>query len=216
MEPSSLRSGSRHRVYRITQVSKRLGIIKRAIAQHDDPQQVASNRPLETLPSWLAKTPSGRQQQLKRLRLAKAEILEQTRENRSRPKSLQRKEESIVVSPFDPDAVIGKDKFKTVRPLYNVQYMCDFASDVILAYGVFRKKNDTGTLIPMIQRTQQVTGNRLERVHADSGYCTLLELEDCIACDIELMAPVPDAGGLQRKPDGQRKTTAGQGSIPLG
>lgn len=198
-------TASRHRVYRIAQVSKRLAIVKRAIARHDDPQQVASNRPLKTLPSWLAKTPSGRKQQLRRLRLAKAEILEQTRENRTRPKSLRRKEEAIVVSPLDPDAVIGKDKFKTVRPLYNVQCMCDFASDVILAYDVFRKKNDTGTLIPMIQRTQQVTGDRLKRVHADSGYCSLLELEDCAACNIELMAPVADRVGSKGQPTASGK-----------
>lgn len=198
-------TASRHRVYRISQISKRLGIIKRAIAQHDDPQQAASNRPLKTLPSWLAKTPAGRQQQLARFRRAKAEILDQTRENRTRPKSLRRKEVSIVVSPLDPEAVIGKDKFKMVRPLYNVQYMCDFASDVVLAYGVFQKKNDTGTLIPMIQRTQQVTGNRLRVVHADSGYCSLLELEDCAACDVELMAPVADRAGSKGRPTASGK-----------
>lgn len=110
-----------------------------------------------------------------------------------------------MVSPLDPDAVIGKDKFKTVRPLYNVQCMCDFASDVILAYDVFRKKNDTGTLIPMIQRTQQVTGDRLKRVHADSGYCSLLELEDCAACNIELMAPVADRVGSKGQPTASGK-----------
>lgn len=198
-------TASRHRVYRISQISKRLGVIKRAIAQRDDPKQAASNRPLKTLPGWLAKTPGGRQRQLERFRLAKAEILEQTRENRTRPKSLRRKEDSIVVSPLDPEAVIGKDKFKMVRPLYNVQYMCDFASDVVLAYDVFRKKNDTGTLIPMIQKTQQVIGNRLKRVHADSGYCSLLELEDCAAQDVELMAPVADRAGSKGRPTASGK-----------
>ena len=193
-------TASRHRVYRISQISKRLGILKRAIAQHDDPQQAASNRPLKTLPSWLARTPAGRQQQLERFKHAKGQILEQIRENRTRPKSLRRKEDSIVVSPLDPEAVIGKDKFKMVRPLYNVQYMCDFASDVVLAYGVFRKKNDTGTLIPMIQKTQRVTGNRLRAVHADSGYCSLLELEDCAAGNVELMAPVADRAGSKGRP----------------
>ena len=198
-------TASRHRVYRISQISRRLSIIKRAIAQRDDPLQVASNRPLKGLPSWLAKTSAGRQQQLKRFRRAKAEILEQTSENRARPKSLRRKEDAIVVSPLDPEAVIGKDKFKMVRPMYNVQYMCDFASDVILAYGVFQKKNDTGALIPMIQRTQHVTGNRLRAVHADSGYCSLLELEDCAACDVELMAPVADRAGSKGRPTASGK-----------
>ena len=203
-------TASRHRVYRISQVSRRLGIIKRAIAQHDDARQIASSRPLKTLPAWLAKTPAGRQQQLERFRRAKAEILEQTRENRARPKSLRRKEVSIVVSPLDPEAVIGKDKFKMVRPLYNVQYMCDFASDVVLAYDVFRKKNDTGTLIPMIEKTQAVIGNRLRAVHADSGYCSLLELEDCAACDVELMAPVASRAGSKGRP-----TASGQPQLRM-
>ena len=203
-------TASRHRVYRISQISKRLSIIKRAIAQMDDARQVASSRPLQTLPSWLAQTPAGRQQQLGRFRRAKAEILGQIRENRTRPKSLRRKEESIVVSPLDPEAVIGKDKFKMVRPLYNVQYMCDFASDVVLSYDVFRKKNDTGTLIPMIEMTQRITGNRLQRVHADSGYCSLLELEDCTAQDVELMAPVADRAGSKGRP-----TASGQPQLRM-
>lgn len=198
-------TASRHHVYRISQISKRLAIIKRAIAGLDDVRQVASNRPLQSLPSWLAKTPQGRRQQLMRFRHAKAEILEQIRENRSRPKSLQRKEDRIVLSPSDPDAVIGKDKYRVVRPLYNVQYMCDFASDMILSFGVFRKKNDTGTLIPMIETTQAVTRNRLKRVHADSGYCSLLELEDCAGQEVELFAPVSDRAGSKGRPTSSGK-----------
>lgn len=198
-------TASRHRVYRITQISKRLCIIKRVIAQHDNAQQVASNRPLKASPKWLAKTSGGRQQQLERFRGAKLEILEQIRENRTRPKSLRRKEDCIVVSPLDREAVIGKDKFKMIRPLYNIQYMCDFASDVVLTYDVFRKKNDTGTLIPMINKTQAVTRNRLKAVHADSGYCSLLELQDCAACDVELMAPVADRAGSKGRPTASGK-----------
>lgn len=202
-------TASRHRVYRISQLSKRLAFIKRAIAQRDDPRQVASNKPLGILPAWLAKTPAGRQRQLQRYRLAKAEILEQIRENRTRPKSLRREENAIVVSPLDPEAVIGKDKFKTVRPLYNVQYMCDFASDVVLSYDVFRKKNDSGTLIPMINKTQAVTNGRLRRVHADSGYCSVLELQDCGECGVELMAPVQDFEKSKGRPTASGKPQLG-------
>ena len=198
-------TASRHHVYRISQLSKRMGIIKRAIAKLDDAGQVASTRPLRRLPSWLAKTPAGRQQQLERFRRAKAEILEQIAENRSRPKSLQRQEDRIVLSSSDPDAVIGKDKFKVVRPLYNIQYMCDFGSDVVLTFGVFRKKNDTGTLIPMIDKTQGVTGNRLRRVHADSGYSSLLELEDCAGQAVDLFAPVADRAGSKGRPTASGK-----------
>lgn len=202
-------SASRHKIFRLKQVSRRLSVIKRAIATLDDPLQRASSRPLRALPCWLAKTPCGRQQQLEAFRHAKWKILDEIRVNRSLPSSLRRTEEDIKISPADVDAVIGKDKLKTTRPLYNVQYMCDFDSDVILSYEVFRKKNDTGTLIPMINKTQAITGKRLEKVHADSGYCSLLEVADCIELNVDLFAPVPQPKGRKTS----RKTDSGEAQI---
>lgn len=181
---------SRHVVLNLTQVSRRLNRIKRVIASKDDPSQVASRKPLQHTPSWLAKTRSGRQEQYARYRQAKCRILEEMRANRDLPKSLQRDQQRIVISPADVDAVIGKDKLKVTRPLYNVQYMSDFRSDVILSYGVFCKKNDTGMLLPMTQATRSLVGERFKRVHADAGYCSLLELEDAQQADVELFAPV--------------------------
>jgi len=201
-------SASRHKMFRLKQVSRRLSIIKRAIAMLDDPSQIASSRPLKKVASWLGKTPSGRQEQLQRFRAAKAKILDEIRVNRGLPRSLRLQEADIKLSPADVDAVIGKDKFKVTRPLYNVQYMCDFDSDVILSYGVFRKKNDTGTLIPMIEKTQSIIGGSLEKVHADSGYCSLLEVKDCVDVDVELFAPVPE-----RKGSKGRQTDSGEVQI---
>lgn len=203
-------SASRHKMFRLKQVSRRLSVIKRAIAQLDDPSQIASRRSLSEIPSWLAKTPSGRQEQLESFRAAKQKILDEIRVNRGLPSSLRRREEEIKISPADVDAVIGKDKLKTTRPLYNVQYMCDFGSDVILSYDVFRKKNDTGTLIPMIQNTHLVIGGRLEKVHADSGYCSLLELKDCVDLNVDLLAPVPERKGSKGRP-----TESGEVQIPV-
>jgi transposase len=193
-------AASRHKMFRLKQVSRRLSILKRAVASLDDPGQVAYKRPLTRIPSWLAKTPSGRQEQLERFRKAKTKILDEIRINRGLPSGLRRKEEGIKISPADIEAVIGKDKFKVTRPLYNVQYMCDFASDVILSYDVFRKKNDTGTLIPMIQKTQSIIAGRLQAAHADSGYCSLLELKDCGDEGVELFAPVPERKGSKGRP----------------
>lgn len=203
-------SASRHKMFRLRQISKRLSIMKRAIAQLDDPGQIASKGSLKRLPSWLAKTPGGRQEQLEHFRTAKARILDEIRLNRGLPSSLRRREEDIKISPADVDAVIGKDKLKVTRPLYNVQYMCDFHSDMILSYEVFRKKNDTGTLIPMIQKTQLIIGEILKKVHADSGYCSLLELKDCVDEHVELFAPVPE-----RKGSKGRRTDSGQVQITV-
>ena len=193
-------AASRHKMFRLRQVSRRLSAIKRAIAQLDNPDQVASRRKLKGIPSWLAKTPSGREEQLELFRAAKAKILDEIKINRGLPSSLRRNEDEIKISPADVDAVIGRDKFKVTRPLYNVQYMCDFGSDVILSYEVFRKKNDTGTLIPMINKTQLIIGGRLKKVHADSGYCSLLEIIDCGELNVDLFAPVPERKGSKGRP----------------
>lgn len=193
-------AASRHKMFRLRQVSRRFSVIKRAFSQLDNPDQVASRRKLKGIPSWLAKTPSGRQEQLESFRAAKAKILDEIRVNRGLPSSLRRDEDEIKISPADVDAVIGKDKFKVTRPLYNVQYMCDFGSDVILSYDVFRKKNDTGTLIPMINKTQLIIGGRLQKVHADSGYCSLLEVTDCVELGVDLFAPVPERKGSKGRP----------------
>lgn len=195
-------AASRHKMFRLGQISRRLSVVKRAIRQLDDPDQVASPRKLRGIPGWLAKTPRGRQQQLEAFRAAKARIIEEIRVNRGLPSSLRRNEDEIKISPADVDAVIGKDKFKVTRPLYNTQNMCDFASDVILSFDVFRKKNDTGTLIPMINKTRAIVGDRFKKVHADSGYCSLLELIDCGELEIDLFAPVPERKGSRGRPTG--------------
>lgn len=201
-------AASRHKMFRLRQVSHRLSIVKRSIAQLDNPDQVASRRELKVIPSWVAKTSKGRQRQLESFRAAKVKILDEIRINRGLPSSLRRDEDELKVSPADFQAVIGKDKLKVTRPLYNIQYMCDFGSDVILSYEVFLKKNDTGTLIPMIQKTRLIVGDRLTKVHADSGYCSLLEVIDCRALHVDLFAPVAD-----RKGSKGRQTDSGETQI---
>jgi len=195
---------SRHVILNVLQVSRRLNTIKRAIAAKDDAIQIASRAPLKHYPRWLGKTASGRRRQLLRYRSVKLRLLEEIRANRERPKSLQRDESRIALSPADGDAVIGKDKQRVTRALYNVQYMCDRHSDVILSYDLFRKKNDTGTLLPMIQTTRKILGDCFVAVHADKGYCSILELEDAQRCGVELFAPVPN------------KTCSNQTSTPSG
>ena len=193
-------AASRHKMLRLDQISRRLSIIKRAISQQDNPDQIASRRKLNAVPAWVATTHCGRQTQLETFRRAKAQILNEIDRNRNAPSSLRRDEDQIKICPTDVDAVIGKDKLKVTRPLYNVQYMCDVGSDVILSYDVFRKKNDNGTLIPMIKKTQSIIKGRLQKVHVDSGYCSLLEVSDCIELEVDLFAPVPERKGSKGRP----------------
>lgn len=190
-------AASRHNLLNLRQLSRRLAMLKRAVRTLDDARQPAAGC-VEALPAWVAKTPTGRLEQLERHRLGKHRILEQIGQNRGRPKAYQRDEDRITIAVADIEAVIGRDKLKVVRPLYNVQKMSDAQSDMILSFDVFAQNNDTGLLAPMIDHTHKVLPHRLEVVHADSGYCSVLELEDCRQREVELFAPVADRSAVKR------------------
>jgi len=192
-------ASSRHEIFNLRQINRRLSKLKRAVQSRDDPNQIASSKPLPAVPLWIAKTPAGRLEQLSRFYQAKQRILENIAKNRTKPKRYQRDEDRILISPADIDAVIGKDKKKVVRPLFNTQLMTDCRSDVIVAYEVYSQNNDNGTLAPMIKKSQAVTGNLVETVHADSGYCSILDLKDCGVLEIDLYAPVQDNTAARRK-----------------
>ncbi|MDA1049832.1 MAG: transposase [Planctomycetota bacterium] len=96
----------------------------------------------------------------------------------------------IVISLSDPEAHLGRDKLKVYRPLYTVQYMIAPKSHLIMSYCCEAAANDTGTLAPMIDKTQRIVGGKLRTVMADAAYCTILDLQDCQLRQIELLAPV--------------------------
>jgi hypothetical protein len=156
----------------------------------DNPDQIAAKRDLLTVPKWIARTTRGRMQQLGQYTAAKRRILENIEKNRLKSSRYRKDESSMVISPADIDAVIGRDKLKVLRPLYNTQIMTDCDSDVIIAFDVFAKQSDHGALAPMIRKSQQVVGEILETVHADSAYCSILDLQDCEKLKVSLYAPV--------------------------
>lgn len=197
-------AASRHKIFNLNQINRRRAKLKRIIRQLDDPDQTASSKPVEAVPNWVAKTPAGRQDQHRRLTAAKRRMLENIGKNRLKPKRYQKDESRMVISPADIDAVIGRDKKKVVRPLYNIQYMTDCASDVIVAFEAWAQNNDNGTLAPMIQKTQAIVTGRLRTVHADSGYCSILDLQDSARLNIDLYAPVQNSTKASRKlPNGE-------------
>ena len=105
----------------------------------------------------------------------------------------------------------GRDKKKVLRPLYNTQIVTDCASDVIIAYDVFAQHNDNGTLAYMIGKSQNILAGRLVTLHADSGYCSILDLQDCEQLNIDLYAPVQDNTAASRKlPNGKIQIASGE------
>jgi len=192
-------STSRLKMYNLKQLSRRINQLKRAIRKLDNPLQVASKKTIDVLSKWVGATAIGRLRQLKSFRNAKARLLEKVGKNRAKHARFKREESKFSISPADSDAVIGKDKLNTIRPLYNIQYMTDNQSEVIVDYGVFMQSNDNGLLIPMLEKARKIVGQTLKKVFADSAYCSILDLKDSRVLGIELFAPVQDNQQVQRK-----------------
>jgi hypothetical protein len=94
-----------------------------------------------------------------------------------------------VISPSDPEAALGPDKFKTFRPLYNAVTVIDMNSPLILAHEVFARSQDTALLEPLLQRAREFTRGRLRKVIGDSGFITGTNLAHSRTVEIDLIGP---------------------------
>lgn len=163
----------------------------------------------DEFPKWVPPTPGGRLELADRMKVADGVLAERISQNADRPSGKRKDPDKIQISLTDPVAPLGRDKLKTYRPLYTIQYMIDPVSHLIVSYCCEPSTGDTGTLSPMIDKTQEIVGGRLETVLADGGYCSILDLRDAQERGIELLAP-PSASGTTRK----SKSRSGEDQIP--
>ncbi len=140
-------------------------------------------------PAWMSRTARGRKRQERRLRLARQVLQHRHVQNARRRKDKRKTARQIRGSLGDPQAVLGRDKLDVFRPLYNVQVMTDVKTDLVLAYDVNGSVSDSGQLVPMVDRTQEVTGRPLEAVLVDSGYPSGPDLAACQQRGVTVLAP---------------------------
>jgi len=145
-------------------------------------------------PAWMASTPAGRKQQQQRLGQAQRRMEELHDRNNKKWKSKRKAAADIVLSPSDPEAVVARDKEKVYRPLYNVQFVDDLDSPLILGYGVFAQQNDGGVLATMLPRVQQDVGGRLRVLLTDGGFAGGADLAAAEEAQVTVYAPVPGDG----------------------
>jgi hypothetical protein len=94
-----------------------------------------------------------------------------------------------VISVSDPEAALGLDKFKVFRPLYDTLFLIDRHSPMILGYDTFAQNQDTTLLVPILERTHQLTGRLPKTVAVDSGFITGLNLAHGQTLGVELIGP---------------------------
>jgi hypothetical protein len=112
----------------------------------------------------MAKTPLSRTAQHERYRQAQEHLAALQAANQRYSPSERRAPDKRVVSTGDPEAALGVDKDYVFRPLYTIQTVRDVDSPLILSYDVFAQATAAGTLSPMLARTEQLTGRRLQEV----------------------------------------------------
>ena len=177
---------SRHRMVNQKTLTERLELLQQAVSAD------ALGQPVESPPGWMAKHSPTRENQLARYRRAQTRMNQLQAENANRTSSKRKKPEKVVVSVSEPDAVPGRDKLKTFRPLYNVQLMHDLDSAFITAYELFAQQNDPGTVGPMLDRSIELTGKKPGIALADSAYAGGPDLALCEQAGVTLYAPVSE------------------------
>jgi transposase len=158
-------------------------------------------------PRWLASSSAGRRQQQQRLERAQQRREELQGLNQKKWASKRRACEAIVLSLGDPEAVVGRDKEKVYRPLYNVQIVDDLDSPLILGYEVFAQQNDTGVLGTLLVQVQQQLGHRLLVLLADTAYAGGADLAAAEREGVTVYAPVPGDGVEKPKQIPKRQFT---------
>jgi transposase len=202
---------SRHKLLNRARLDKRLWQLGLACAADARPDLPG----VAPRPAWMATTPRGRADQRRRYREAREHLEARIAINARRPPSERRDPEKIVISPSEPATVLGPDKMKVFRPLYNAQLAYDLDSELILGYGVFALPTDIGTLGPMLATVHALTRTRLEALLADGKYANLIDITICEREGVTLYAPAGnDAAPAKPKPQSKSKSKSKPELIP--
>src|SRR5262249_50216309 len=161
----------------LQRLDKRLALLEQA--QACDPAAV----PLSCRPRWMARTAPGQAQQQERYQQARpcllAKLARHPKQQTRRAKAERRPPKRVVICLSEPEAVVGKDKTKVVRPLSDVQLLRDLDSPFLLGYGVFASASDAGLLPEMLQRTRRQAGTLPGELLAEWIYASI---QDLLAC----------------------------------
>jgi transposase len=176
-------NASRHRLVNAATLQQRLAQLDEAIAAD------ARGQPPADVPGWMARRPAGRQRQRRHYRHAQERLDERRRRNRLRRREDRKPDGKVVISPSDPEAALGLDKLAVYRPLYNVQFMVDLDSPLVLAYEVLVQPTDAGALGPMLERARYFLGRPPQELLADAKYASGPQLALAEGAGVTLLAP---------------------------
>jgi len=153
-------------------------------AEHEDEAEdelYGEDKRGDELPEWV----SNKEERLKRLGEAKAEIERKAKDKKDKrnsdeesgkkPKSHHRQEAEPKPDTkhnfTDPDSKMMKTR-GAFEQCYNAQAAVDSNYQVIVACDVSGEGHDYDQLETMVKQVEQITGNKIQELSADAGYCS--------------------------------------------
>ena len=156
-----------------------------------------------------------RESRLKRIREAKKAVEQRAREKakaQGKPVEDAKPEDKDQYNFTDPESRIMKSSEGFVQA-YNAQAVVEADFQLIVGQTVTQAANDKEQLRPMVETTQQQSGQRPEELLADSGYCSEKNLEYLdAAADPEKRIDAYLATGRQKH--GETPPVAARGPLP--
>src|SRR3972149_4141753 len=102
------------------------------------------------------------------------------------------KRQKARVSTTDPEGRIMQQPGGGFAPSYNVQISTDAQATVIVGLGVSQAANDTGELVPAMERVEGNLGEVPQQVVVDGGFINQGTIKAMEAQGMDLMGPMPD------------------------
>lgn len=102
------------------------------------------------------------------------------------------KRKKVRVSTTDPEARIMQQPGGGFAPGYNVQISSDAKADLIVGMGVSQAANDTGELVPAMERMEANWGEKPQQVVVDGGFINQGTIKAMEAQGIDLIGPMLD------------------------
>jgi len=133
--------------------------------------------------------------------------LEEMAEAERRKKSNKRKKQSEArSSTTDPSARVMKMADGGFRPAYNVHFVSDTVSKVVVAVQVDNAGTDKEAMLPLAQQIEKRYDKRPDEWLADGGCVSLKNVDKMTARECQIFAPLPKPRSSDRKPTDVRET----------
>jgi transposase len=153
---------------------------RRRVAEMGDPRNE------ETNPRSKQARERGRREQQERLENASQEL-----EKLQHRKHGEKAKSQVRVSSSDPQARVMHQCDGGLALSYNAQISADAAQGLIVGVAVTQEANDTGQLLPAVERIAERLQREPEQMVADAGYTTRAAIEEMAERKVDFLGSMP-------------------------